>query len=236
MVDGTERCGRWALFRKGSCGGHSSAMANTWIRTCGRFSMRTGVSLSTSGKDRSSSSRPMETAKAVSIAVDLPPGARLYVGVVIVAGLALLTASVPRGAWADPRWLIALIAVSIVAHTLKVDLAAGSSPSTLSIGYVVNFASMLAFGPAPSVCVAMAGGWAQCTLRAKSPNPWYRTGFSMAVLAISIEAAAQTLRLSGGHDLSASAEIVIPALVASALVYFLVNTTLVAWALGLSTD
>jgi hypothetical protein len=49
----------------------------------------------------------------------------------------------------------------------------------------------------------------------------------MAVLAISIEAAAQTLRLSGGDDLSASAEIVIPALMASALVYFLVITALV---------
>ena len=88
--------------------------------------------------------------------------------------------------------------------------------------------------PSIMAWVVMAGAWAQCSLRAKSKNPWYRTAFSMALLALAMEAAAQALRSFGGRDLSAPADVVIPAIVASALVYFLVNSVLMATAIGLS--
>jgi diguanylate cyclase (GGDEF)-like protein len=160
---------------------------------------------------------------------------RLYVGAVIVAGGALLVASVPRGAFAHPLLLGAFVAASIVFHMLKFDLLVASASSTLSIGYVVTFIALLVLGPAATTWVTMAGGWAQCTLRARQRNPWYRTAFSMSALALSMEGAGQTLRLTGGTNLTAPADIVVPALVAAALVYFVINSALMAIALGLST-
>src|SRR5262245_3364296 len=109
---------------------------------------------------------------------ELPIRARLYVGAITATGFVLLAASVLRGAWAAPGWLIVLVVLSAAVHTLKVDIALGASPLTLSIGYVVNFASMLAFGPAATAWVGAAGAWAQCTLWTKAPNPWYRTAFN----------------------------------------------------------
>src|SRR5581483_8628656 len=139
------------------------------------------------------------------------------------------------GAFAQPLVLLAFVATSIAFHTFKLDLLVASAPSTLSIGYIVIFISLLVLGPAATTWVTMAGGWAQCTIRAKQRNPWYRTAFSMAALALSMEATAQTLRLTGGTDLRGPADVVVPSLVAAALVYFVVSSALMAIALGVSS-
>ncbi len=160
---------------------------------------------------------------------------RLYVAAVIAAGALLLAVSVPRGAFAQPLALAAFVATSIAFHTLKFDLLGASASSTLSIGYIVTFISLLVLGPAPTTWVTMAGGWAQCTIRARQRNPWYRTAFSMAALALSMEATAQTLRLTGGANLRGPADIVVPSLVAAALVYFVVSSALMAVVVGVSS-
>jgi diguanylate cyclase (GGDEF)-like protein len=166
---------------------------------------------------------------------DLPVPARAFITAVMLAGAALAAVSLPRGGFDRPLLLLALIAASIAAHTIKITLPAGSSYSTLSIGFAVTFAAMLVLGPAASVWVMLAAGWAQCTLNTKLPNPWYRTAFSMSVLSLSMEAAAQVLARTGGTTLSAPADVVIPAIVAAAVAYFLVNSVLVAIALGLTS-
>lgn len=166
---------------------------------------------------------------------ELPIGAKVHVALVIVAGTIAFGWSVGTGAFEHPWIVVTLVLVSIAAATLKTDLPLRSSYSTLSIGYTVNFASLLQFGPAMGVWVAASGGWAQCTLNTRQRNPWYRTAFSMSTLTLATLAASVTLNLSGGRALNGPADIVVPAIVASALVYFLVNAWLMALAIGLST-
>jgi diguanylate cyclase (GGDEF)-like protein len=166
---------------------------------------------------------------------ELPTGAKLHVALVIAAGSIAFGWSVATGAFEHPWIVIALVLVSVAAATLKTDLPLSSSYSTLSLGYTVNFASLLQFGPAMGVWVAASGGWAQCTLNTRQRNPWYRTAFSMSTLTLATLAASVALNVSGGRALNAPADIVVPAIVASALVYFLVNAALMALAIGLST-
>jgi diguanylate cyclase (GGDEF)-like protein len=166
---------------------------------------------------------------------ELPLVARIYVAAVIAAGTAAAIASMTPGAFVRPLFLVTFIAASIAVHSMKVNLPAGSSQSTVSMGFAVTFASLLVLGPAASVWTILAGAWAQMSLNVKSRNPWYRTLFTMAALTVSIEAAAQTLAWTGGTNLDGSADIVIPAIAASALVYFVANTILVAAVIGLTT-
>jgi hypothetical protein len=166
---------------------------------------------------------------------ELPLGAKVHVSLVIAAGAIAFAWSVATGAFDHPWIVMTAVLVSIAAATLKTDLPLSSSYSTLSIGYTVNFASLLQFGPAMSVWVAASGGWAQCTLNTKQRNPWYRTAFSMSTLTLATLAASETLALTGGRTLNAPADSVVPAIVASALVYFVVNAALMALAIGLST-
>jgi len=166
---------------------------------------------------------------------ELPRAARIHVGVVIGAGVVACVWSVAAGAFAQPLVVVTLMLASSAAHTLKTDLPFSTSISTLSIGYGVCFGALLAFGPAVTVWAMASGGWAQCTLNVKQRNPWYRTVFSMSALTLSMLSAGATLTLTGGSLLTGPADVVLPAIVASALVYFLVNATLLALAIGLST-
>lgn len=165
---------------------------------------------------------------------DLPIPARAYVVAVIGGGCIAAAASTTEGAFAHPLLLVSFVAASIAIHTVKVTLPAGSSYSTLSLGFAVSFASLIVLGPGATVWTMMAGGWAQCTLNTKMPNPWYRTAFSMSALMLSIEAAGQALALTGGTNLDGPADVVIPSIAASALVYFAANSILMAAVIGLT--
>jgi len=165
----------------------------------------------------------------------LPLSARIYIGFVIAIGLALTLVSGLRGGFDRPLLLIAIVATSIAVHTIKVELPVGASSSTLSLGYAVSFASMLSLGPAATLWATMTGGWAQCTFNTRTRNPWYQTAFSMCALSLSMELAAQTLRLTGGTDLRGPADIVIPSIVASALAYFITSSLTMAIVIALTT-
>jgi len=165
---------------------------------------------------------------------DLPLAARIHLIAVMCAGAAACVVSARAGAFDRPWILFVLALASIAAHTIKVDLPFSSSASTLSTGYAVGFASLLLFGLGPTVLMMVPGAWAQCTLNTKQRNPWYRTAFSISTLTLSMFAAGVTLAATGGTSLTAPADIVVPSIVASALVYFFVNSTLMAIAVGLS--
>jgi diguanylate cyclase (GGDEF)-like protein len=166
---------------------------------------------------------------------ELPTVARVYVLAIIAAGALVAVSAMAPGLFARPLFLVAFITASIAVHSLKVVSPAGATQSTVSMGFAVTFASLLVLGRGASVWTILAGGWAQTTLNTKTPNPWYRILFTMAALAISIEATAVTLGWTGGANLDAPADIVIPSIAASALVYFISNTLLVAAVLGLTT-
>jgi len=164
---------------------------------------------------------------------ELPVAAQVYIAVVTIGGAVLLCVSTPRGGVGRPLLLLSFIAASSAVHTIKMSLPVGPS-SSFSMGMAVSFASMLVLGPAATAWVTMAGAWAQCTFNVKVPIPWYRTAFTMSAWSLSMESAAQVLKWTGGSTLTAPADVVIPAIVTAAFVYFLVNTILMAMALGLT--
>ncbi len=162
-----------------------------------------------------------------------PAAARAFVAAVIAAGAALLLASFWRGSLEQPLLLGSLLGLSIGANVIKFKLPVGRSVSTLSLGYAVNFGTLLVLGPGAATWVTAAGGWAQCTFKVTVRNPWYRTLFSVSSLVLSMELGARVLAWTGGANGDASR--VLPSIAASAFAYFLCNSLLVATVVALST-
>src|SRR5206468_168607 len=118
---------------------------------------------------------------------DLPLAARLYVAIVLAAGLSVLVLFAPRHL-ANPDLFFFLICCSLLASALKVQLPLTRSGSTMSVSYAVDFASLVLIGADQTMIVAAAGAWAQCTFRAES-RATHRTLFSMASLVITVKMA-----------------------------------------------
>lgn len=170
---------------------------------------------------------------AVPTFLTLPPKARAYVAAVVVAGGGCLAVALTHLNLQQPILFGVLMALAVVVSAAKIDLPLGRSESNLSLSHAVNFWALFALGPAPTVCIAIAGAWAQCTLRANGRNPPHRVVFSVASLAVTVALAGLPagLMLGGGTGVAAllrTAAVVAP-------LYFMVNTALVAGAIALST-
>jgi PAS domain S-box-containing protein len=165
----------------------------------------------------------------------LPQAAQIYVALVIAIG-ALLTARVFPTVIAQP-WLFAgLVLFSCLTSIWKVTLPlALASGSTLSVSYAADLMALLLLGPQQATVVAVAGAWAQCAFRVRQPYPWYRTVFSMAGEAITIQATGLVYWGIGGGVTLVPVASLPKALVAAIATYFIVNTGLVAGAIALST-
>ena len=136
--------------------------------------------------------------------------------------------------FSEPGLFAALLVLSVISSALKVDMPLGAGGSCISLSYVVDFTALLLFGPGPTMLIAMASGWSQCTLRMKERNPPYKTLFSMATLVVSVAAAGATYTWLGGTYGTLPAAPLQP-LMAAAMIYFLVNSLAVAAAFGLSS-
>ncbi|MGE5243483.1 MAG: HD domain-containing phosphohydrolase [Betaproteobacteria bacterium] len=167
---------------------------------------------------------------------DLPIRARLYVGAVLAAGVALLVHSAPLHL-PKPGLFVALLLLSSLASAFKVHLPLADSKSTMSVSYAVDFAALLLVGPDATMIVAATSAWSQCTFRMKTRNPLHRTLFSMASLVLTVKAAGIVYVWLGGPPPTAPfslADVPKP-LVGAATTYFLCNTLLIATAIALST-
>jgi diguanylate cyclase (GGDEF)-like protein/putative nucleotidyltransferase with HDIG domain len=167
----------------------------------------------------------------------LPLAARIYVGCVIAAAIVIQAAILPQTSIESP-WLFAgLLLVSSFTSAFKVSLPLAKSGSTMSVSYAVDFASLLLLGPNPTMLVAIASAWSQCTFRMKERNPLYRTMFSMACLAVTVQAAGLAYLWLGGvpGHLGSDLQSLAKPLVGAATTYFVFNTALIAIAISLST-
>ena len=165
----------------------------------------------------------------------LPPAARHYVAAVIVVGAVALAASFPLSL-PHPALFLVLLVVSCVTSVWKVNLPISlASGSTLSVSYAAHLTSLLLLGPRHAVLIAVAGAWTQCVFRVKRPYPVYRTVFSMAAEAITMTAAGLSYGWLGGPLQPLAFSGLSRPLVGAIATYFVVNTGLVAGAIGLST-
>jgi diguanylate cyclase (GGDEF)-like protein/putative nucleotidyltransferase with HDIG domain len=167
----------------------------------------------------------------------LPVGARVYIGVVIVAGAALVAVLGPRTTFDQPLLFAILLLTSCITSALKVSLPLAKSGSTMSVSYAVDFAALLLLGPHATMLIAVASAWSQCTFRMKTRNPVYRTLFSMACLAVTVQGAGLAYLLLGGvpGELGQTVTSLARPLVGAATAYFVLNTGLIAVAISLST-
>jgi diguanylate cyclase (GGDEF)-like protein/putative nucleotidyltransferase with HDIG domain len=83
--------------------------------------------------------------------------------------------------------------------------------------------------------VAMAGAFCQCHVNTKEKNPFYRTLFNMAALALTVEGAGLALLWLTESASPGSFSAIARPLVGAATAYFLLNTGLIATAIALST-
>lgn len=166
----------------------------------------------------------------------LPLPARVYVGATIVAGALLVLLLGPRATFENPFLFLVLLVTSAVTSAFKVSLPLAKGGSTMSVSYAVDFASLLLLGPNETMLVAVTSAWSQCTFRMKQKNPTYRTLFSMACLAITVQASGFAYLALGGipgtlaHDAAGVAR----PLVGAATMYFVFNTSLIAVAVSLA--
>jgi diguanylate cyclase (GGDEF)-like protein/putative nucleotidyltransferase with HDIG domain len=167
----------------------------------------------------------------------LPIPARIYIGAIITAGALLLVTLGPRSTFDKPWLFIVLLLTSAVTSAFKVSLPLARSGSTMSVSYAVDFASLLLLGPNETTIVAVTSAWSQCTFRMKAKNPLYRTLFSMACLAMTVQAAGFAYEILGGvpGTLGHTVTDLARPLVAAATTYFVFNTCLIAIAVSLAT-
>ena len=178
----------------------------------------------------------------------LAPAPRWFVVGVMVAGLAVLATTVAHVDIARPALFMQMVALALLTATVKLQLPLSRNVSTLSVSNALTFAAMLLLGTASAVVIGVVSAWGQCTFRIRSRNPWHRTVFSMATLGLSAFAAAsvfdwvmnaQVLSAQAGARSSALAAAspleLFRAVMASALIYFAVNSVLVATAVGLTS-
>ena len=104
----------------------------------------------------------------------------------------------PRATFEQPFLFAALLVLSAVTSAFKVSLPLAKSGSTMSVSYAVDFAALLLLGPNETMLVAVTSAWSQCTFRMKARNPAYRTLFSMACLAITVQASGFVYLALGG--------------------------------------
>jgi diguanylate cyclase (GGDEF)-like protein/putative nucleotidyltransferase with HDIG domain len=167
----------------------------------------------------------------------LPLPARLYVGATIALGALLVVSLGPRSTFADPTLFIVLLLISAVTSAFKVSLPLAKGGSTMSVSYAVDFAALLLLGPNETMLVAVTSAWSQCTFRMKAKNPVYRTMFSMACLAITVQASGLAYDAFGGVPGTLAQDVagIARPLVAAATTYFIFNTCLIAVAVSLAT-
>ena len=164
----------------------------------------------------------------------LPLAARIYIVVVVAAGAAALTVLFPR-TLPEPVLFLLLISFACVTSAWKVTLPIPvANGSTLSVSYAANLMSLLLLGAGPSVLIALAGAIMQCRYKARVPYPMYRTIFSAAGAVLTMLATSSVYVGLGGAIPIESFASARP-LVGAIATYFIVNTALIAGAIGLST-
>jgi len=159
----------------------------------------------------------------------LSPMAKGYVAVVAAIGVVLMVLAGAQIQEHDLAWCAVFILLSVLASTAKIELPVPRGASSLTLAYIVHYTALLLLGTPAAVLTAAAGGWSQCTIWASRRTPTHQTLFSVATLAIAVQAAGAANEWAG-RTLN-----VIGTLTVGSTVFFLVNTLLVAGAIALAT-
>jgi diguanylate cyclase (GGDEF)-like protein/PAS domain S-box-containing protein len=165
-----------------------------------------------------------------------PLGATIFVAAIIAAGALVLALWGPRHV-PDPMVFGSMLAASALASSLRLRVPLGARSSNLSVSYCVDFAALLLIGTELTMVVAGISAWLQSAFGNDRRNPVFRTIFNAATLVLTVKTAGVVFVYMGGQpgDLNLSLREIGKPLVASALAYYLVNTSIIAMVIALST-
>ena len=185
---------------------------------------------------------PLAAARASHGSVSVPaPAAKtagrawvgLYVGCVILLGTALLLRFTPL-TYPNPSLTIALLCSSLLLSSFKLRLPLGRGVSTMSMACAADLLALVTLGPNVAMVTASMSVLFQCTWRVRRSQPLYRAAFSVASVAITVQAAGWIWRALNGDAAAPTLTTMVVPLIAISAGYFLVNTGLVATAVGLT--
>jgi PAS domain S-box-containing protein len=153
----------------------------------------------------------------------------LYIWGVIALGALLLVRFTPRS-FDNLPLTAALLGASLLLSNFKLRLPLWRGVSTLSMACAADLLALMTLGANVAMLTSSAGTLLQSTLRVRRSQPLYRAAFSIAAVAITVQVAGLVWRRLGG-DLAGPT--LVP-LAATTATYFLLNTGLVATAIGIS--
>jgi hypothetical protein len=161
---------------------------------------------------------------------------RLYVGAVILAGLALLLSLAPR-AIVNPAVAGSLLVSTVLLSAFKVRLPLGHhGVSTMSMAYAVDFVALIVEGANLAMLLAAIGVLVQCTVRVHRKQPIHRAAFSAAAVIIAVQFAGWGWRALGGSLSEVTLTTTVLPLAVCAITYYIVNTSLVVGAIAMSSS
>lgn len=160
-------------------------------------------------------------------------GLWLYVGCVTALGVALLVRFTPL-TYPNPALAIAVLCASVLLSMFKVRLPLGKGVSTMSMACAADLVALMTMGADVAMVTASTSVLLQCTVRVRRSQPLYRAAFSVASVAVTTQASGWVWRALEGSLAAPSIMTLLVPLVATTAGYFLVNTALVATAVGLS--
>jgi diguanylate cyclase (GGDEF)-like protein len=159
--------------------------------------------------------------------------ARLYAAITCAIGVCVIGWSAPALAGPHRLIILTIMAVSLPASMVKASLH--RSVPTLTLCQVVDLLTLLLLGTEAAVLVAAAGAWGQCTFRSEQRTPVHQTAFSIASVAIATQAAGMLYSRLGGHVAAWEPSSGMVPYSAATTALFVVNSLLVAGAIGFST-
>ena len=165
----------------------------------------------------------------------LAPAARTFVMLVTAGGGVAIAAALPHVTTLDGELVAIVLGLSLVASVAKVAIPVPGSVSTITLCYVVDYASLLLLGRHGAVLTAAFGAWTQCVIRSRRPNPVHQTLFSISSLALTLHASGLVYEGLEGPTTVRGSFAGVEALLAAATVFFVINSALVAGAIALST-
>jgi diguanylate cyclase (GGDEF)-like protein/PAS domain S-box-containing protein len=177
---------------------------------------------------------PFNNGTEARVVPDMPLAARLYVAVMVALG-ALTLGSFARLPVGRSVEFVGLALAAILTSAFKLHLPTTKNRATLSVSFVIDFTSLLVLGAGPTLYIAGAGALAQSTVGVKRRNPLYRTLFNVACLAITMQATGWSYQALGGTSGRFSWPSNANALTVALIIYFVLNSLLIATAMALST-
>jgi PAS domain S-box-containing protein len=158
---------------------------------------------------------------------------RMLVWSVIAAGAVVSITQWPTQ-FPNPTLVALLLASSMLLALLKLQLPLSNGHATISMAYAVDFAALLLCGADVAMVIAALAVVVQCSFRNAHPQPLVRTLYSVATVAVSVQAAGGIWWFLSGDLGPLGITTTVAPMLATATGYFVINTALIALAISLT--